>query len=106
MDFAFTEEQEFFRQTVRDTIDRMIMPKVQELDEGEEFSFELWNEFAKLGYLGIRHPEKYGGMDLDIMSQMIFYEELFRGDVGFAMTVMVNWYSSGCKPWQMLTAIM
>jgi alkylation response protein AidB-like acyl-CoA dehydrogenase len=70
MEFSFTEEQEFFRQTVRDTIDRMIMPKVQELDESEEFSFELWHEFAKLGYLGIRHPEKYGGMDLDVISQM------------------------------------
>ena len=63
MDFAFTEEQEFFRQTVRDTIDRMIMPKVQELDESEEFSFDLWHEFRKLGYLGIRHPEEYGGID-------------------------------------------
>jgi alkylation response protein AidB-like acyl-CoA dehydrogenase len=90
MDFAFTEEQEFFQQTVRDTIDRIIMPRVQELDEREEFDFDLWREFAKLGYLGIRHPEQYGGMDLDVISQMIFYEELFRGDVGFAMTVTMQ----------------
>jgi len=40
MEFSFTEEQEFFRQTVRDTIDRMIMPKVQQLDEGEEFDLD------------------------------------------------------------------
>jgi len=37
LDFTFTEEQEFFRQTVRDTVNRLIMPKVKELDEKEEF---------------------------------------------------------------------
>ena len=53
-------------------------------------TFDLWHEFAKLGYLGIRHPEKYGGMNLDVIPQMIFYEEIFRGDVGFAMTVTMQ----------------
>ena len=37
LDFTFSEEQEFFRQTVRDTVNRLIMPKVAELDEKEEF---------------------------------------------------------------------
>ena len=29
MDFALTEEQEFFRKTVADTIDRMVVPNAQ-----------------------------------------------------------------------------
>ena len=58
LDFTFAEEQEFFRQTVRDTVNRLIMPRVKELDEKEEFPWDLWKEFAALGYLGLRHKER------------------------------------------------
>ena len=90
MDFTFTEEQEFFRQTVRDAVKQLILPRVAELDEKEEFPWDLWKEFAGLGYLGLRHEEKYGGMATDTLSQMIFYEELARGSCGFAMSVIMQ----------------
>jgi alkylation response protein AidB-like acyl-CoA dehydrogenase len=90
LDFTFTEEQDFFRQVVRDAVNRMIMPRVAELDEKEEFPWELWKEFSALGYLGLRHEEKYGGMATDTITQMIFYEELARGSCGFAMSVIMQ----------------
>jgi len=90
LDFTFTEEQEFFRQTVRDAVNRLIMPRVKELDEKEEFPWNLWKEFAAIGYLGLRHEEKYGGMGIDTISQMIFYEELARGSCGFAMSLIMQ----------------
>ena len=90
LDFTFTEEQEFFRQTVRDAVNRLIMPRVQELDEKEEFPWNLWKEFSALGYLGLRHKEKYGGMETDTIMQMIFYEELARGSCGFAMSAIMQ----------------
>jgi alkylation response protein AidB-like acyl-CoA dehydrogenase len=67
MDFSFTEEQNFFRQTVRDTVDRLVMPRVQEIDEKGEFPLDLWKEFGRLGYFGLRYPQEYGGMDVDTM---------------------------------------
>jgi alkylation response protein AidB-like acyl-CoA dehydrogenase len=90
LDFNFTEEQEFFRQTVRDAVNRLIMPRVAELDEKEEFPWDLWKEFAALGYLGLRHDEKYGGMGTDKITQMIFYEELARGSCGFNMAATMQ----------------
>jgi butyryl-CoA dehydrogenase len=90
MDFNFSEEQEFFRSTVRDTVDRLIRPKIKEIDETNEFPVDLWKEFAALGYLGLRHPEEYGGMDADVITSMIFYEELARGSCGFAMSVTMQ----------------
>jgi len=90
LDFSFTEEQEFFRQTVRDVVNRLIMPRVVELDEKEEFPWDLWKEFAELGYLGLRHDEKYGGMGTDTITQMIFYEEMARGSCGFNMAVTLH----------------
>lgn len=90
LDFGFTEDQEFFRRTVRAAVKRLIIPRVKELDEKEEFPWDLWKEFAALGYLGLRHDEKYGGMATDTISQMIFYEEIARGSCGFAMSVIMQ----------------
>ena len=90
MDFRFSEEHEFFRTTVRDAVDRLIRPRAQEIDEGGEFPMDLWKEFAALGYLGLRHPEKYGGMEADVITSMIFYEELARGSCGFAMSATMQ----------------
>src|SRR3989304_5836990 len=90
LDFSFTEDHEFFRRTVRVAVKRLIIPRVKELDEKEEFPWDLWKEFAALGYLGLRHEEKYGGMATDTISQMIFYEELARGSCGFAMSAIMQ----------------
>ncbi len=90
MDFRLSEEQEFFKQTVADTVDRLIMPKVEEIDRTDEFPWDLWREFTGLGYLGMRYPEDIGGMDADPVTCMLFYEELSRASVGFAQSVTMN----------------
>ncbi|MBU2601709.1 MAG: acyl-CoA dehydrogenase family protein [Actinobacteria bacterium] len=90
MDFRLTEEQEFFQRTVADTVDRMIMPHVEQIDESDEFPMELWKEFTSLGYLGLRYPEELGGMAADAVTSMIFYEEMSRASIGFAQSVIMN----------------
>lgn len=90
MEFRLTEEQEFFRKTIAETVDRLIVPKAEEIDEKDEFPWDLWKEFAKLGYMGLRYPEEYGGMGADKVTCMIFYEEITRGSVGFAQSVIMN----------------
>lgn len=91
MDFRLTEEQEFFRKTIADVVDRMIMPKVEEIDENpEEFPWDLWKEFTSLGFLGLRYPEDIGGMNADVTTCMLFYQELARASTGFSMAVTMN----------------
>ncbi len=90
MDFALTEEQEFFKKMITDTVDRMIVPKAREIDEKDEFPWALWREFGSLGYLGLRYPEEIGGMNADPVTAMIFYEQIARGSVGFAQSVIMN----------------
>jgi len=90
MDFRFTEEQELFRQKVRDMVDRLIKPRVAEIDRTDEFPRDLWDKVAELGFLGLRHPEAYGGSAADVITSMIFYEELARGSCGFAMAVTMQ----------------
>ncbi len=90
MDFALTEEQLFFKKIITDTVDRMVVPKAREIDEKDEFPWELWKDFTKLGYLGLRYPEEIGGMNADPVTAMIFYEQIARGSVGFAQSVIMN----------------
>jgi butyryl-CoA dehydrogenase len=90
MDFSLTEEQEFFKKIITDTVDQLIVPKAREIDEKEEFPWELWREFTRLGYLGLRYPEEIGGMNADPVTAMIFYEQMARGSVGFAQSVIMN----------------
>jgi len=90
MDFRLTDEQEFFKKTITDTVDRLVVPKAREIDETDEFPWELWREFSKLGYLGLRYPEEVGGMNADPLMASIFYEQMARGSVGFAQSVIMN----------------
>jgi alkylation response protein AidB-like acyl-CoA dehydrogenase len=90
MDFRFSEEQEFFRGQVRDAVDRLIRPRVAEIDARAEFPRDLWDEIARLGYFGLRHPAAHGGMEADTVTSMVFFEELARGSCGFFMAVTVQ----------------
>jgi butyryl-CoA dehydrogenase len=90
MNFNLTEEQEFFKKTITETVDRLVVPKASEIDEKDEFPWELWREFGKLGYLGLRYPEEIGGMNADPVIAAIFYEQMARGSVGFAQSVVMN----------------
>ena len=90
MDFRFSDEHEFFRRQVRDAVDRLIRPRVAELDERGEFPRALWDEVAALGYFGLRHPAEYGGLEADTVTSMIFFEELARGSCGFFMAATVQ----------------
>jgi alkylation response protein AidB-like acyl-CoA dehydrogenase len=96
MDFALTEEQEFFKKIITEMVDRLIVPKAREIDQKDEFPWELWHEFSKLGYLGLRYPEEIGGMNADPVTAMIFYEQVARGSVGFAQSVIMNILMGTC----------
>lgn len=90
MDFRLTEEQEMFQRAVADFVEREVMPVAAELDEREEFPWELFRQIARLGWLGIRYPEAYGGGEADNMTFNLMCEELARGSLALAATVAMQ----------------
>ena len=79
MNFTFTEEQEILRKSVRSFMEKEC-PKeyVREIDEKEEFPFELYKKMAKLGWFGLPFPEEYGGSGCGTVDFIMVGEELCR----------------------------
>lgn len=85
-----TEEQRFLRDTVRKFAEEEIRPLAKELDDKEEFSYELTAKMAEMGFLGAFLPAEYGGSELDYLSYIIVVEELARVDSSQAATIAAH----------------
>ena len=85
--FELTEEQELLRKTVRDFAEKEIAPVARELDEKEEFSYELTKKMGDLGLFGMFVAEKYGGSNVGYLSYIIAVEEVARVDGSQAATI-------------------
>ncbi len=84
MRLTFTEEQEMFRSTVREFVDREVAPRAERLDEEAVFPTDLFDRMGEMGFYGLRYPEALGGLDADFTSYCILTEELARGSLGVA----------------------
>jgi short-chain 2-methylacyl-CoA dehydrogenase len=90
MNYELTEEQELLRRTVRDFTESRVAPVAEELDREERFPYELVQEMAELGLMGIPFTEEYGGAGADTVSYAIAIEELTRIDSSVAITVAAH----------------
>lgn len=84
------EEQNLLKETIRKFAEEEIKPFVTELDDKEEFSYEISAKMAELGLFGAYLPEKYGGSALDYVSYIIAVEELARIDSSQAATIAAH----------------
>ena len=87
----FTEEHDMFRKTVRDFVQKELVPHAEEWDAAEEFPREVFTRMGELGLFGIRYPEEYGGSDLDYFYSVVFAEEMSKcGLAGLVMSILVQ----------------
>jgi alkylation response protein AidB-like acyl-CoA dehydrogenase len=79
------EEHRLVGQTVRDFVEREIVPNADRLEQKDwALSRDLLRKLGDLGYLGISVPEAYGGTELDQIASLVVAEELSIG--GFGVT--------------------
>ena len=89
----FTEEHELFRQSLRDFLQKEVVPHVDEWEENGKIDPSIWKKMGEMGFLGISYPEEYGGMDLDFFYTVILLEELQRvNSGGFAAAIWAHVY--------------
>jgi acyl-CoA dehydrogenase len=74
----FTEEHNQFRQSLRDFLQKEVVPFVDEWEKVGNPPRDIWKKFGDMGYFGLRFPEKYGGLSLDFFYDVILLEELAK----------------------------
>jgi len=95
-----TEQDRMVIRTIRDFVDKEVLPHEKEFDdywdwtEREEQTFiqELKKElYVDLGFQKTLIPEEYGGLGMySLVSANLVVEELVRGDLGFTTEATMN----------------
>ena len=72
--YYLTEEHELFRKSLREFLDKEVVPFVDQWEEDKRLPKELFKKFGDMGYFGMTQEEKYGGSNLDFWYDVIFIE--------------------------------
>jgi len=88
--FEFTEEYEPLLKEVREVAEKVVKPRVREIEESDEFPFDMANRFFQQGYLQVLVPKPAGGMGGDITSLCIIAEEIAKVSASMALLVIVQ----------------
>ena len=68
MNFSLNEDQTLLRQTIRDFVEKEVIPHAKEWDEKEEPPLSTIKKLSNLGIMGMTVDHKYGGSKLDPVS--------------------------------------
>ncbi len=87
MNFDFTPEQSAIKKMIQEFANSEVKPYAGDSDKQEIFPEVQIKKLSKLGIMGMSIPEKYGGAELDNVSQTIIMEELSRVCSATAVTM-------------------
>lgn len=86
----FSDDENAFREAVRDFAENEIRPHVIEMDEKAEMRSDLVKKLFEMGLMGIESPEKYGGAGSSFTMACMAVEELGRVDGSVSVLVDVQ----------------
>ncbi|PKA99380.1 alkylation response protein AidB-like acyl-CoA dehydrogenase [Flavobacteriaceae bacterium MAR_2009_75] len=89
----FTEEHQLFRESLKDFLQKEVVPHIEKWEQTGEIERFIWSKFGEMGYFGLATPEEYGGLGLDLFYTVIFIEELQKiNSGGFAAAMWAHAY--------------
>ena len=90
MDYFLDEEQVMIRDLARQIANDKIMPVRAELDEKEEFPWDIMKDLAQSDFFGLFIPEEFGGLGKGSFELAIAVEELSKACLGVSTTFAAN----------------
>ena len=87
---VLSEEEEMFRELVREFAEKKIKPHVHAMDEEGKFDQAVFREFFPMNLMGINIPEEYGGAGGSFFMAILAVEELSRVDASAGVIVDVQ----------------
>lgn len=101
VNFSLSEEHKLLQESVRDFVDREVVPKVSDYDKQQKSLYpEILPKMGDLGLLGICIPEKYGGAGMDYIALALACEELERVDTALRVVMSVHVALNSCTLYQ------
>ncbi|MXX71473.1 MAG: acyl-CoA dehydrogenase [Gemmatimonadetes bacterium] len=95
-----TADQQAIRDLAREFAAGEIAPRAADWDRNGAFDRDVLDRLAELGFLGMLVPERYGGLELDLPTYLVAFEELARGDAALALTLHIQ---NGPVPYVLMT---
>src|SRR6266576_1632095 len=83
--FLTSDEQEDFRQAVRQMCEDKVAPGAAEADEKAEYPWHAHQAFSAMGLMGLTFPEDCGGSGADHITWAICIEEIARVDAAASL---------------------
>ena len=74
----FNEDHDGIREMARDFAQKVLAPIAGEIDKSEHFPRDVADQMAALGFFGMKIPEEYGGLGLDMRSYVCVMEEIAK----------------------------
>lgn len=90
MDYFLNEDQVMIKEMTRQIAEEKVVPVREELDEKEEFPWEIMKVLAQSDLFGLFIPEEYGGLGKGCLELCIAVEELSRACLGVSTTYAAN----------------
>jgi alkylation response protein AidB-like acyl-CoA dehydrogenase len=90
LDYFLSEEQHMIQNLARKIAREKILPVRAELDEREEFPWEVVKVSAEAGLMGVSMPEEYEGFGGGVLEYCLVAEELSRVCLGIATSVVAS----------------
>jgi cyclohexanecarboxyl-CoA dehydrogenase len=90
MDFAFSDEQQEYRDRAREVATKRLLPEYQARERAGRIDPELRRELGSQGLIAPEIPVQYGGRGLDRVTSGVITEEIGRGDINVAYLQVVG----------------
>lgn len=87
---VISEEEQMFRNSVREFAEGEIRPRVEEMDEQSKLDPAVIKQCFDLGLMGIETPEEFGGAGSSFFTAILAVEELSRVDASVGVFVDVQ----------------
>jgi len=89
--FALPEELEEFRGLVREIVEERIgLPRAAEIDETDEFPWDVHKLFVENELMAVGYPEEFGGAGGGSLTVAVLIEEISRVSAGCALIPLVS----------------
>ncbi|CAN5579998.1 acyl-CoA dehydrogenase [soil metagenome] len=90
LNFHLTEEQEAFRASVRQLVEDKLAPRSAEIDEADEYPWDIDELLVRSGFAGVSYPEEHGGAGGGAIELCLLVEEISRWSAGTSLIPAVN----------------